>query len=197
MSLFKKFFTYNANPESKGDAGASKEVPMALDESFVQNFIKKSGKFLYCTSLEDVNQNLLNILKENSWDEVLCYNKSLEKNLVAVNSKCTSLLSNQFPFYTNCEHLLADDGSILFSSNQLCGNKLTELPENFIVLAKTSQLVKNKGEGLMGIKSRCKGCIPSNITAIKRYNPYTKDDNFMNYGNNNAKNLYLLLLEDL
>jgi len=197
MNLFKKFFTYNTKAEPNEEDDSYKNMPMALDESFVQNFIKKSGKFLYCTSLEDVNQNLMNIIEENSWIDVLCYNESLKRNLSLVNAKSTSFISNHFPFYTECEHLLADDGSILFSSNQLCGNKITELPENFIVFAKTSQLVKNKGEGLTGIKSRCKGCIPSSITAIKSYNPNNTDNNFMNYGNTNAKHLYLLLLEDL
>jgi hypothetical protein len=58
-------------------------------------------------------------------------------------------------------------------------------------------LVKNTGEGLTGIKTNFKGNIPTNISAIKNYNINKNDDNFLNYGNTNSKNLYLLLFEDL
>ena len=39
--------------------------------------------------------------------------------------------------------------------------------------------------------------LPTNISAVKKYGLTIDDDNFLNYGNNNSKNLYLLLLEDL
>ena len=44
----------------------------------------------------------------------------------------------------------------MFSSNQLKEHKISELSENFIVYATTSQLVKTKGESLTGIKTRYK-----------------------------------------
>ena len=86
----------------------------------------------------------------------------------------------------------------MFSSNQLSTHKLASLTNDFIVFAKTSQFVKDTGEGLTGIKTNCKdGSIPTNISAVKKYDLKIDDDNFLNYGNNNSKNLYLLLLEDL
>jgi hypothetical protein len=93
--------------------------------------------------------------------------------------------------------LISDNGDILFSSNQLSTHKIASLTDDFIVFAKTSQLVKDTGQGLTGIKTNCKDDIPTNISAIKNYSLEKEDDNFLNYGNNNAKNLYLLLLEDL
>jgi len=75
--------------------------------------------------------------------------------------------------------------------------KLASLSENFIVYATTSQLVKNIGEGLTGIKTNFKDNIPTNISSIKNYSLQKKEDNFLIYGNNNSKNLYLLLFEDL
>ncbi len=76
-------------------------------------------------------------------------------------------------------------------------HKIASLTDNFIVFAKTSQLVKDTGQGLTGIKTNCKESIPTNISAVKNYTLEKEDDNFLNYGNNNSKNLYLLLLEDL
>ncbi|MFK5958138.1 MAG: hypothetical protein QM495_04600 [Lutibacter sp.] len=195
MSLFKKFFNTPKKKESKELSLELENLP--LDQIFVQNFIKNSGKFLYCTTLEEVISNLKNIIQENSWDHIICIDTDLAKLAKTIQINTTENYSKKLPLFTSCEHLIAQNGSILFSSNQLKEHKISALSENFIVYATTSQLVKNNGESLTGIKSRYQGNIPSNISAIKNYNPNSKEIDFMNYGNTNAKNLYLLLFEDL
>ncbi|WP_372744772.1 hypothetical protein [Lutibacter sp.] len=197
MSFFKKFFNTPKQPEPEDE---SLEVQnLSLDQIFVQNFIKNSGKFLYCTSLQEVTQHLANIAQENSWDTIICNDTDLIKLVKTINVKTVERFSNQYPLFTSCEHLIAENGSILFSSNQIKEFKIPELSENFIVYATTSQLVKSKGESLTGIKTRYSGNIPNNISAIKNYNPNFEEaeNDFMSYGNSNAKNLYLLLFEDL
>jgi hypothetical protein len=62
-------------------------------------------------------------------------------------------------------------------------------------MATTSQITKNNNEGLRAIKKRYERDFPTNITTFK-YFEKAKDENFLNYGAE-AKNLYLLLLEDL
>ncbi|SFS73622.1 hypothetical protein [Lutibacter maritimus] len=195
MSFFKKLFNAPKQPEPEDE---SLDVQnLSLDQIFVQNFIKNNGKFLYCTSLQEVTQHLANIIQENSWESIICNDTDLMKLIKTVNVKTVEKLSNDFPLFTSCEHLIAENGSILFSSNQLKEFKIADLSENFIVYATTSQLVKTKGESLTGIKTRYQGNIPSNISAIKNYNPNFEETDFMSYGSSNAKNLYLLLFEDL
>jgi len=195
MNLFKKLFN---TPKKKVTEESSSELQnLPLDQIFVKNFIKNNGKFLYCTTLQEVIVNLNNIIQENSWENISCNDNDLLKLIKSLNLKTTDKLSQQFPIFLSCEHLIAENGSILFSSNQLKEHKISELSENFIVYATTSQLVTSKDESLTGIKTRYQGNIPSNISAIKNYNLNCKDDDFMNYGNTNSKNLYLLLFEDL
>ena len=98
-------------------------------------------------------------------------------------------------FLTTCENLIANDGSLLISSKQIYEKKLTELPFNFVVFATTSQIVESIGEGLRVIKSKSRKKIPTNITTIKHFKSADEKD-FLSYGSS-AKNLYLLLLEDL
>ena len=117
--------------------------------------------------------------------------------MTVIDSECTTLINKQYPFFTFCEHLLADEGSILFSSEQVHNHKIADLPDYFIVLARTSQMVRDKGESLMGIRQSYHKNFPSNISSIKSYVPEKVNDDFLSFGNNNAKNLYLLLLEDL
>lgn len=195
MNFFKNIFNSPKQKEPKEIDSSTETLP--LDQIFVKNFIKNKGKFLYCTSLEEVTINLSNIIKENSWDTITCNDTDLQKLILTIDLKTTDKFSNSIPVFVSCEHLIAENGSILFSSNQLGENKIAALTDNFIVYATTSQLVKSKGESLTGIKTHYKGNIPNNISAIKNYNPNCKDIDFMNYGNTNAKNLYLLLFEDL
>lgn len=195
MSFFKKLFNI---PDPKETEEESLEFQdLLIDQIFVKNFIKNKGKFLYCTSLEEVTLNLSQIIQENSWKTISCNDYDLLKLLKAIKVETTEKIDKSLPFFLSCEHLIAENGSILFSSNQLKEHKFSELSENFIVYATTSQLVNTKSESLTGIKSRYQGNIPSNISAINNFNIEAIEEDFMCYGNTNSKNLYLLLFEDL
>jgi len=195
MSFFKKLFQPSAKKETEEPSLGIENLP--LDQIFVQNFIKNGGKFLYTTSLEEVTLNLANIIKENSLESLICNDYDLLKLIKTIHVNTTDKFDSNLPVFLSCEHLIAENGSILFSSNQLKDYKISELSDSFIVYATTSQIVNTNGDGLTGIKTRFQGNIPSNISAIKNYNPNSEEIDFMNYGNTNAKNLYLLLFEDL
>lgn len=197
MNLFKKLFQQRNIVDENSNTVLPDFSNLALDDAFVQNFIQKGGKFLYCTHQEELNQNLLDIINENQWEKVVCINEDLKKILTIIGANSTSEINNEYPFFTNCEYLISQDGSILFSSEQVREKKIVNLPEHFIVFGKTSQLVRNKSESLMGLKKKYKKEYPTNISSIKSYIPERVDEDFLNFGNNNAKNLYLLLLEDL
>ena len=164
------------------------------DEQFVASFKALGGKFLYCTKPEEVLSFLKNIFEENAWETAFCFNDTLSGHLNVIGIPKDKEAQ---VFYTTCEHLIVEDASLLFSSNQLKEVKLAQYPENFIVFATTSQLLFTKDEGLTSIKHRFKKEIPTNISAIRDYMPHKKDPNFLNYGNMNSKNLYLILLENL
>ena len=196
MSFLKKLF--NSKEPSNENVAKKVKVNLSLDDAFVHHFISKGGKFLYCISEKEIINNLDQIISENNWDIITCFDKSLKNFLKKSHVNVQEEVDDKKPFFTSCEHLISDNGDILFSSNQLSTHKLASLTNDFIVFAKTSQFVKDTGEGLTGIKTNCKdGSIPTNISAIKKYSFNIEDDNFLNYSNNNSKNLYLLLLEDL
>ena len=194
MNFFKKFF----NIPVKEDADIQKqEVNLSLDDLFVHNFVEKGGKFLYCVNKHEVISNFKKVITENNWKDIFLLEDRLSLFFNKKDINSVSNFNENTPIFTTCEHLIADKGDILFSSNQLGSNKLKEFPDDFIVFATTSQLVKDTGQGLTGIKTNSKDILPTNISSIKNYSINKSDDNFLNYGNNNSKNLYLLLLEDL
>jgi hypothetical protein len=194
MNFFKKLFNIQGNEDTEIQ---KQEVKLSLDESFVHHFVEKGGKFLYCLNKEEVIDNFKKVLSENSWDEVYLLNEKLASLFNKNEVKILNKFNDNTPILTSCEHLIADNGDILFSSNQLKSTRLKEFSDNFIVFATTSQLVKDTGQGLTGIKTNSTGSLPTNISPIKNYIINNNDDNFLNYGNSNSKNLYLLLLEDL
>lgn len=196
MSLFKKLFNLSSKQEK--EVVKKQPVKLSLDDSFVHNFINKGGKFLYCTSTDEVKKNLKNIFTENNWNQVCLLDETLTSLLSNVNVSLSKDSAKDTIVFTTCEHLIADNGHILFSSNQLRSKKLSDYSDDFIVYAKTSQLVKNTGEALTGIKTNCKDNLPTNISAIKNYKQQEQqlEESFLEYGNTNSKRLYLLLFED-
>lgn len=199
MSLFRKFFgTNNPTSEEENESDFSDFASNNLMpdyELFSVNFRKNGGKFLYCENLDDVKNRFEDILEENDWfeSEVVCYEPQLF-SILDENKLNFKTSKNPKFLFANCENLIAEDGAILFSSNQIKQNKPHELPPNIIILATTSQIINNKSDGLTAIKKRYEKNFPSNITTIK-YFEEAKEESFLNYGSV-AKNLYLLLLED-
>ncbi|WP_442267017.1 hypothetical protein ACSIGC_04785 [Tenacibaculum sp. ZS6-P6] len=195
MNFLRKLF--NIDKASSNDKLIKKQpVNLSLDDSFVHYFINKGGKFLYSTKIEEVIHNLKHIIAENRWSEISCNDIDLLKLTTNIPVTTNEKLTNTLPILTSCEHLIANSGEILFSSNQLGSQKLAQLSNDFIVYATTSQLVKNIGEGLTGIKMNFKGNIPTNISSIKNYSITDSKDDILEF-NRNSKNLYLLLFEDL
>ena len=202
MSVFRKIFgsiskSDKEQPEDKGDNKFLPKKDIPIDESFTIKFNENGGKFLYCEKLDEAYVFLQQILDENNWTEkmALVLNEKLKEKFKDFEWKTTNSVKKGHFFFTTCEYLIANDGSLLISSNQIAEKKLNELPKNFIVFATTSQIVQTIGEGLHGIKAKNKKNIPTNITTIKHFK-VVDDDNFLSYGSS-SKNLYLLLLEDL
>ena len=199
MSLFRKFFgsSNSASEEEKENEflRSSADTNMSIDEQFIFNFKKNGGKFLYCENQEELKEQFENILEENDWFEsdVLCYDTKLF-NLLDENKLNYNKPQNPKFLFATCENLIAEEGSVLFSSNQIKQHKPNELPANIIVYATTSQILAAKSDGLSAIKKKYERNYPTNITTIK-YFEKAKEEDFTQYGSS-AKNLYLLLLED-
>ncbi len=200
--FIKSFFNKSEkeNSEENEDGKYMPEAKTPLEERFTFNFTENGGKFLYCETKSECDGFFSQIIEENKWEdvEILCYDDSLleffsEKDKLNVSK---TNLNSRF-FLTRCEFLVAKDGSLLICAEQIKSHKVNDLPQNFIVFAKISQFTETLSGGLNGIKSKYPNNLPTNITTIKNFNSQEKENtNFLTYGSA-AKNLYLLLLEDL
>lgn len=200
MNLFKKLFGSNDSSSNEGRDDNSNapnlDINSPLDEQFIYNFKKNGGKFLYCENLNEVKEQFENILEENDWFEceALCYETQLFFLLDENKLTYGQNLNPKF-LLSSCENLVTEEGSVLFSSNQIKQKKPNELPANIVIIGKTSQIVQGKSDGLSAIRKKYLTEYPTNITTIKYFEKAQEED-FTQYGSS-AKNLYLLLLEDL
>ena len=202
--LFRSFFkskkSNNQEEESEIEYKYLPKKDELVEEKFTLNFISNGGKYLYAIDSDECEQYFNEILKENNWEEksMLCFEKDFTKNFIPNNKiKFNKSNLNSNLFITDCEFLVAKDGSILVSAKQIQSYKSNDLPNNIIVMAKTSQLSETLSKGLEGIRIKYSNNLPSNITSIKNFNKNEGEDlNFLTYGSS-AKNLYLILLEDL
>ncbi|MEY4012920.1 MAG: hypothetical protein RIT22_2044, partial [Bacteroidota bacterium] len=111
---------------------------MAVDEAFIYHFKKNGGKFIYCENKKEINEQFENILEENDWfeNEVLCFDSNLF-DLLEENKLSFDKPTHPVFLLASCENLIAEEGSILFSSKQIKQLKPFELPVNIIVVATT------------------------------------------------------------
>jgi hypothetical protein len=203
MGLFDKLFGIGKKKVSETAETRGMHMPdlnIPIDEKFTINFKKNGGKFLYCDSFSEIAGTLDEIIIENQWQDepFFSVDQRLEERFSQQGLLFTHKPTKSKIFFTTCEHLVAQNGSILVSAHQLKEYKLHDLPENLIVFGTTSQLVDSIGEGLKCIKKKYRNSIPANITTIKHFQAKSAEteDDFLSYGSS-SKNLYLLLLEDL
>lgn len=164
-----------------------------IEEIFAKTLLKNNGKFFYCETKDDLIKTIKALVKKINIDLIYCIEEILQDllNNAEINqnkvdyAKCDAIISS-------CEYLIAHHGKIMLSSKQLGSNTIKNLPDQHIVIAYTSQIVKNLNEAMSGINTRyIHEGLPSTITTIKSIHK-----NHQHNIEGNTKNLSVILIED-
>lgn len=193
MSLFKRIVSKLTNQPEEDDKQSLEKLGDSLknadlDYKFAQLFTHSGGFFNYCADEAEALQTLNQILKIEGVNSVFCCDKDLQNFLNVVKVSHTAQLEtvNDAAFIT-CEYLIAYDGRIMLSHNNILHYHSSRLPSKIVVMANVSQIVNNLNDAMGKIKRS--GNI-KNLTSIS--GNHSKLDTATN---NNTK-LFLLLLED-
>lgn len=193
MSLFKRIVSKLTNQPEEDDKQSLEKLGDSLknadlDYKFAQLFTHSGGFFNYCADEAEALQTLNQILKIEGVNSVFCCDKDLQNFLNVVKIGHTPQLetANDAAFIT-CEYLIAYDGRIMLSHNNILHYHSSRLPSKIVVMANVSQIVNNLNDAMGKIKRS--GNI-KNLTSIS--GNHSKLDTATN---NNTK-LFLLLLED-
>lgn len=193
MSLFKKIVS-KIIPQTEEDETPSLEKlgdslkNADLDYKFAQLFTHSGGFFNYCGDEAEALQTLNQIIKIEDLKSVFCYDKDLKNFLDVIKTSYSENLelSNDAAFIT-CEYLIAFDGRIMLSHNNIKHYHSSRLPETIIIMANVSQIVTNLNEAMSKIKRN--GNI-KNLTSI------SGSQSKLDAPSKDANKLFLLLLED-
>jgi L-lactate utilization protein LutC len=193
LNLFKRIVSKLTNQPEEEDKQSLEKLGDSLknadlDYKFAQLFTHSGGFFNYCADEAEALQTLNQIVKIEGIHNLFCWDKELQNFLNVVKSTYTSELqpSNDAAFIT-CEYLIAYDGRIMLSHNNILHYHSSRLPNRIIIIANVSQIVNNLNDAMGKIKRN--GNI-KNLTSI------SGSQSKMDSSSNSNTKLFLLLLED-
>lgn len=193
MSLFKRIVSKLTNQPEDDDKQSLEKLGDSLknadlDYKFAQLFTHSGGFFNYCADEAEALQTLNQILKIEDCKSVFCCDKDLHNFLDVVKIPYTSQLdtANDTAFIS-CEYLIAYDGRIMLSHNNILHYHSSRLPAKIIIIANVSQIVNNLNDAMGKIKRT--GNI-KNLTSI------SGNHSKLDVAAHNNTKLFLLLLED-
>ncbi|WP_165835248.1 MULTISPECIES: LUD domain-containing protein [Chryseobacterium] len=193
MNLFKRIVSKLTNQPEEEDKQSLEKLGDSLknadlDYKFAQLFTHSGGFFNYCADEAEALQTLNQIIKIEGAHNLFCWDKELQNFLNVVKTSYTSELqqSNDAAFIT-CEYLIAYDGRIMLSHNNILHYHSSRLPDKIIIMANVSQIVNNLNDAMGKIKRN--GNI-KNLTSI------SGSQSKMDSSSNSNTKLFLLLLED-
>lgn len=193
MNLFKRIVSKLTNQPEEEEKQSLEKLGDSLknadlDYKFAQLFTHSGGFFNYCADEAEALQTLNQIIKIEGIRNLFCWDKELQNFLNVVKASYTSELepSNDAAFIT-CEYLIAYDGRIMLSHNNILHYHSSRLPDKIIIIANVSQIVNNLNDAMGKIKRN--GNI-KNLTSI------SGSQSKMDSSSNSNTKLFLLLLED-
>ncbi|MFC0343570.1 LUD domain-containing protein [Epilithonimonas hispanica] len=192
MSLFKKLVNKIMNQSEEEEPDVTKLADQLhdadLDYKFAQLFTHSGGFFNYCADESEALQTLNQIVKIEQISNVFCWDQDLKNFLDVVKIPYSPELTeeNDAAFIT-CEYLIAFDGRIMLSHNNILHYHSSRLPSKIIIMANVSQITHNLNEAMMKVKRA--GNL-KNLTSI------SGSQSKLDTPNKDNTKLFLLLLED-
>jgi len=193
LNLFKRIVSKLTNQPEEEEKQSLEKLGDSLknadlDYKFAQLFTHSGGFFNYCADEAEALQTLNQIIKIEGINNLFCWDKELQSFLNVVKSTYTSELqtSNNAAFIT-CEYLIAYDGRIMLSHNNILHYHSSRLPDKIIIIANVSQIVNNLNDAMGKIKRN--GNI-KNLTSI------SGGQSKLDGSSGSNPKLFLLLLED-
>lgn len=193
MNLFKRIVNKLTNQPEENEKQSLEKLGDSLknadlDYKFAQLFTHSGGFFNYCADEAEALQTLDQIVKIEGIRNVFCWDKDLQSFLDVVKSPYTSeMKSENDAAFITCEYLIAYDGRIMLSHNNILHYHSSRMPNKIIIMANVSQIVNNLNDAMGKIKRN--GNI-KNLTSI------SGGQSKMDTSSHTNTKLFLLLLED-
>lgn len=171
-----------------------------LSVLFAESFIRNSGTFVYCENEEDFFDQLFEFKQERGLENFYVWEPILKKILHAgginFNGTEENFIGAADAGLTTCEALVARTGSILVSSANASGRRLSVYPAIHLVVAKLSQLVPDIKQALQVVQTKYDKKLPSMLSLISGPSRTADIEKTLVMGAHGPKELILFLIDD-
>jgi L-lactate dehydrogenase complex protein LldG len=176
--------------QREGNAALFAPPAEELEVLFAQEFTSLQGKFVYCMSEEEMQQQVHALIKAKDWTKIFC---SEEKWNEAFSN--TISLSTCDASITGCEFLVARTGTVVMSAAQQSGRTASVYAPVHICVAYTSQLVFDIKDALQKLREKYESNIPSLITFASGPSRTADIEKTLVTGVHGPKEVFLFLVE--
>ncbi|GAB3827976.1 hypothetical protein GCM10028895_40900 [Pontibacter rugosus] len=179
--------------------------PVVLREDlslvFAEMFIKNAGVFIYCDDQEDFFDQLYVYKKEQNLQHLCVWETNLQGALqqagIEIVTDEENFIQGVEASLTTCEALVARTGSVMVSSANTGGRRLSIYPSTHMVVANASQLVPDIKDALQRVRNKYKENLPSMVSLVSGPSRTADIEKTLVMGAHGPKQLVLFLIDDL
>ena len=175
------------------------DADKGLDIIFAEELTNISGKFVFCEDEAQAVAALTSMRTDNNWNNVFCFQQELQHILKKGDfdyKDDIKTIDSMDVGITSCEYLIARTGSVMISSTQATGRRMSVYPPIHVVFAYTSKLVMYLKDALDGMSARYKKGLPSMITTITGPSRTADIEKTLILGAHGPKELYVFMIDD-
>lgn len=186
-------------PNAEGNNSVFQTAHDGLELKFAEEFSKLQGKFIFCSSREELAENLQLLAENKQWKNVHCKTPALQQLLAPfqpayLNTGDEMALDAAI---TDCEYLIARTGTIVLSAAQPSGRALPVFAPFHVVIAYAHQLVFDIKDGIMKMKEKYPGQLPSMISFATGPSRTADIEKTLVVGVHGPREVYVFLLDEL
>jgi L-lactate dehydrogenase complex protein LldG len=177
-------------PQSEGTQSVYQPATEELEIIFAQEFTQLNGKFAFCTSEADMQQQVQQLITQKQWTKIYCSESAWNNQF-----SNTINLPGCDASITGCEFLVARTGTMVLSAAQQSGRTVSVYAPVHICIAYTNQLVYDIKDALQLMKEKYQGNIPSLISFATGPSRTADIEKTLVTGVHGPKEVYCFLIE--
>jgi len=184
-------------PQSEGHHSVFTPATQDPEIEFAEQFTKLQGKFIFCMDHRELAEQLKGLVVHGDLKKLYCREDKLKALLKehAFDGFSDVELKDCDAAVTSCELLIARTGSIVMSAAQVSGRTVSVYAPIHICIAYTDQLVYDIRDGLVALKERFQGQLPSLITFATGPSRTADIEKTLVVGVHGPKEVYLFLVD--
>lgn len=166
---------------------------------FAKSFVSRKGILFPCANHDQFRTAFVKFANEQGYEHIKVWEPELMELLegtgIRIETNDDDIAAVEVGL-TFCECIVARTGSFITTSRQLCGRRLTIYPPTHIVVAYTSQLVDDIGNGLALIRTRYPDMLPSMVGLVTGASRTADIEKTLVLGAHGPKELVMFLIDD-